>query len=199
MEYIFLNFRRVRRALPILLVAYASHINLALADWDDGAQVGNSIYQFDSSWKDQNNRTIKLDALAGNKQLVAFVYSYCEHTCPLIIAQIKAVLAELSEADKNSVRVTLISLDPARDTPDQLHAYMQKNKLDDKQWTMLAGDPDDVRVLANIFGVKYKPMQQDEIAHSNMITLVDSDGVIQAQLKGLHQDKSLFIQQILAR
>ena len=158
---------------------------------------GKSVYQFDSTWYDQNNRKIELAALAGNVQLVAFVYTYCEHTCPLIIAQIKSVLDTLPEKPVKLLKVTLITLDPQRDTPAQMKSYMQKHKLNEDLWTMLAGDPGDVRVLSNLFGVKYKPMQKRELAHSNMITLLDRTGVIQFQLKGLNTDKSELVKRIM--
>ena len=56
-------------------------------------------------------------------------------------------------------------------------------------WQMLSGDADDVLELAALFGVRYKPMDSGgDIAHSNMITLLDKQGRILYQLKGLNQD-----------
>lgn len=63
---------------------------------------------------------------------------------------------------------------------------------------MLNGDPDDVRVLSNMFNVKYKPMQNDELAHSNMITLLDNEGVIRYQLKGMGEDFEKIIGTLIA-
>ncbi len=156
----------------------------------------NSVYQFDSTWMDQNSEPTSLSAMQGEPRLIAFVYTYCEHTCPLIIAQIKSVLRALPDEDGNTIGITLITLDPVRDTPVQMKAYMGKHGLDENRWTMLAGDPMDVRVLANLFGVKYKAMRKDQLAHSNMITLLDRDGVIQYQLKGLDVDKREIVDKI---
>ncbi len=153
----------------------------------------NSVYLVDASWRTQNHTEIQLSALQGESQIIAFVYTYCEHTCPLILANIKQLLKSLPDEQRGTQKVTLISLDPTRDTPSQLKKYMIKKKLNEKQWTMLIGNPDDIRVLANIFNVKYKPMQNDELAHSNVITLLDDDGVILYQLKGLSENKQDFI------
>lgn len=158
----------------------------------------DSVYQLDSPWLNQNAEEITLNTLQGSPQLVSFVYTYCEHTCPLIIAQLKLLLRDLPEKDKENLKVTLISLDPERDQPKQLKAYMEKHHLDDKQWTMLNGHPDDVRMLSNLFNVRYKPMQDDQLAHSNMITLLDQQGVIQYQLKGLNQSKQDMVAKISA-
>jgi len=94
--------------------------------------------------------------------------------------------------------VTLITLDPVRDTPDQMKAYLLKNSLNEKQWEILTDNKEDIRVLSNLFGVKYKAMSKDELAHSNVITLLDADGVILSQLRGLNEDKKSLIDKIIS-
>jgi len=147
-----------------------------------------SVYQFESSWVNQNASPVALPELAGHIQLVAFVYSYCEHTCPTIIATIKQVEKALSEQAEEQFRVTLVSLDPERDTPERLKAYMEKQSLDEGHWQFLHGDADDVRALSALFGVRYKPMGVSDIAHSNMLTILDQQGVIVYQMKGLGEN-----------
>ncbi|MFT5609197.1 MAG: hypothetical protein ACI9PZ_003016 [Parvicella sp.] len=41
----------------------------------------------------------------------------------------------------------------------------------------------DVLALAALFDVRYKPMGESDIAHSNVVTLVDKEGVICNQLR----------------
>jgi protein SCO1/2 len=52
----------------------------------------------------------------------------------------------------------------------------------------LHGDPDDVQALSALFGVRYKPMGVSDIAHSNMLTILDQQGVIRYQMKGLGEN-----------
>ncbi len=156
----------------------------------------SSIYHIESSWWNQNNTQIEITELQGNVQIVAFIYTYCEHTCPTIIAKIKQIAKALPAEIHDNVKFTLISLDPDRDTPEILKRYMQKQRLDEQQWTMLSGDPDDVLELAALFGVRYKPMGVSDIAHSNMISVLDQQGVIYYQMKGLNQDISVIIAEI---
>ena len=158
----------------------------------------SSVYHFDSVWIDQNSQTRDIVELRGEPRLMAFIYTYCEHTCPLIISKIKDVLHSLPEALATQMPVTLITLDPVRDTPDQMKAYLLKNNLDEKQWEILTGNKDDIRVLSNLLGVKYKAMSKDELAHSNMITLIDADGVILSQLKGLNEHKDILVSKIMS-
>jgi len=148
----------------------------------------NSIYHFESSWLNQASETLVLTDLAGHIQLVAFVYSYCEHTCPTIIAAIKQVNKMLSPEAREQLRITLVSLDPDRDTPERLKIYMDKQSLDEQQWSFLHGDADDVQALSALFGVRYKPMGVADIAHSNMLTILDQQGVMRYQMKGLGEN-----------
>ncbi len=148
----------------------------------------DSVYNVDSVWLNQNSESLELPDLAGHIQLVAFVYSYCEHTCPTIIATIKQVDKLLSAEAREQFRITLISLDPDRDTPERLKAYMKKQSLGENQWTMLHGDADDVLTLSAVFGVRYKPMGDSDIAHSNMLTILDDQGVIRYQMQGLGEN-----------
>lgn len=148
----------------------------------------DSIYHFESSWLNQESETVLLPDLAGHIQLVAFIYSYCEHTCPTIIATIKQVNKKLSLDAREQLRITLVSLDPDRDTPERLKTYMDKQSLDEEQWSFLHGDADDVQALSALFGVRYKPMGDSDIAHSNMLTILDQQGVMCYQMKGLGEN-----------
>lgn len=148
----------------------------------------NSIYHFESSWLNQDSETVSLPDLAGRIQLVAFIYSYCEHTCPTIIATIKQVDKRLSPQAREQLHITLVSLDPDRDTPERLKTYMDKQSLDEQQWSFLHGGADDVQALSALFGVRYKPMGVSDIAHSNMLTILDQQGVMRYQMKGLGEN-----------
>lgn len=156
----------------------------------------DSVYHADSAWTTEDGRRLHLSELAGSVQVVSFVYTYCEHTCPTIIARLKSIESMLPDADRPHVRFTLVSLDPERDTPDVLKAYMRDKGLDERRWGMLNGTPEDVRQLSALFGVRYRPMGSSDIAHSNMITVLDDEGVIRYQVKGLTEAPATVVQVI---
>jgi protein SCO1 len=135
----------------------------------------DSIYHIDSNWLNHNNKKVNITSLQGKVQIVAFVYTYCEHSCPIILAKLKYIENNMSPEHKDKVNFLLISLDPERDTPEVLNSYMKKKELDEKTWQMFSGDPDDILELSALIGVRYKPMNNDakDIAHSNMITILD--------------------------
>ena len=147
----------------------------------------DSIYQIGSDWVNHNNENVNISSLQGKVQVVAFVYTYCEHSCPIIISKLKYIKNNLAPEHKDKINFLLISLDPERDTPKILNQYMIDKELDEKYWQMFNGNRDDVLELSALFGVRYKPMNNAEkdIAHSNMITILDKTGRIYYQMKGL--------------
>ena len=156
----------------------------------------NSVYNIESNWRNQNNQQLEISELQGHVQIVAFIYTYCEHTCPTIISKLKQIKKKIPDELHDQVRLSLISLDPGRDTPQILKSYMEKNALDESKWTLLNGQSDDVLEFAALFGVRYKPMGESDIAHSNMITVLDKDGVIRYQMKGLNESVANIVKEI---
>ncbi len=138
----------------------------------------DSVYHVASDWRNQNGQRTNIADLRGKVQVVAFVYTYCEHSCPFIIANLKRIERELPAAQKADVQFALVSLSPARDRPEVLKRYMLEPDLDEGLWAMLNGDADDVLELSALLGVRYKPMDNEskDIAHSNMITVLDRQG-----------------------
>jgi protein SCO1/2 len=172
-------------ALPMATTADGNVANRSLPD--------NSVYHIESSWRDQYGETFNITELQGKVRVVAFVYTYCEHTCPVIITRIKSILKALSKDAQTQTKVTLVTLDPQRDTVERVREYMTSKEMDDQRWQILVGSQDDVLALAALFDVRYKPMGESDIAHSNVITLVDKEGVIRNQLKGLGQSIKEFV------
>ena len=121
------------KLLLIILLCSLSYLAMAIDFVDE------SVYQIESSWRNQNDEIMPIGQLHGKVQVVAFIYTYCEHTCPTIISRLKQIRKEIPDGLKAGVRISLISLDPLRDTPAVLKKYMQKHHLDeasmdDAQW-----------------------------------------------------------------
>ena len=161
----------------------------------------DSIYNIESTWLNQSKVSVQIEKLSGQVQVIAFVYTYCEHSCPIIISRLKAIAKNIPDDAINSVHFSLFSLDPKRDTPEQLKLFAQKHNLDEKHWSFYNGDPDQVLELAALVGVRYKPMnnENDDIAHSNMITVLDKQGRIAYQVKGFEEDLQTVINVINAK
>lgn len=146
-----------------------------------------SIYGLSSAWRDQTGAELRLPDLAGRPRIVAFVYTSCHTTCPLILRDLKAVEAAMPAARRDDVGFVLVSLDPERDTPGRLAAWAADAGLDPSRWTLLSGTDDAVRELAVTLGVSYQALPDGEVAHTNAITVLDDEGVVVHQRSGLEE------------
>jgi protein SCO1 len=161
--------------------SHATAAGLALADASPF-----SIYELDAHWQDQRGTTRPLASLAGRPQVMALVYTHCSSACPLILADMKRLEAELGAAAAG-VGFVLVSLDPERDTPARLGEYAAATRLDPAQWTLLTASPDAVLELAMLLGVRYRRVN-DGFEHSNVLTVLDGDGRIVHRQVGFGAD-----------
>ncbi len=145
-----------------------------------------SVYLLESTWTSDANRRVKLGVLRGRPQVVALFFASCQFTCPLTVSDLQRLEAALPENLRTNTGFLLISFDSERDTPAALKAYRAKRELSNQNWTLLRGEPDDVRELAALLGVIYKKDANGDFAHSNVITVLNADGEIIFQQPGLN-------------
>jgi len=153
----------------------------------------DSVYQLESTWTDQEGKERRLREFAGKPQVVAMIFTHCEYACPMTLAALKKIEAAVS---RMPVHYLLLSIDPARDTPEVLKAYARRESLDPDRWTLLCADAGSVREIAAVLGIRYKQNPDGGFAHSNLITLLDRGGVIRDQLKGLGAEPEPLIEAI---
>jgi protein SCO1/2 len=102
----------------------------------------------------------------------------------------------LPPAQRGKVGFTLVTFDTRRDTPAALAKFRAVRNLSTQNWTLLNGGDDDVLELAALLGVKYKQEANGQFAHSNIITVLNTDGEIVHQLTGLGQDVSETVREL---
>jgi len=54
-----------------------------------------SLYQLNSSWTNDDGKTIQLSSLRGRPQVVVMFFASCQLTCPLTVVQLKQLEAAL--------------------------------------------------------------------------------------------------------
>lgn len=148
---------------------------------------GDSLYNLKATWTTQSGQQVSLAHFQGHPVLFAMVYTSCQASCPLIVSDMQAIEKRLTPALREQVRFLLVSFDPARDTPERLRAFAEKRALDLTRWTLLTGDARDVRELAAAIGLRFKPTGTGDFLHGNIISVLDRDGVVRHQQKGLQQ------------
>jgi protein SCO1/2 len=153
-----------------------------------------SLYQIPSQWSNHEGQYLFLKDLAGSPRLMVMLYTRCTTTCPLVLDDIKAILGDLPPEAAKAVRVTVVSFDSERETPETLKDFYTKKGLDSR-WSLLRGDSAAVSTLAAALGVRYKKVGEEYI-HSNIIFLVDANGVVRAKKEGLKTSRVDFVSQV---
>ena len=146
---------------------------------------GSSLYHLSSSWTDQHQGRVALPDLAGGPAVVVMFYGDCTTACPLLVRSAEQIEAALPEGLREDTQFVMVSFDTERDTPERLGAYAQEKGLDRANWHWLVGSPLQTRQLATLLGVQYRDAGNGMFAHSNVVTVLDADGVPSARLEGL--------------
>lgn len=71
-----------------------------------------------------DNTPFDLAELAGRVKVVFFGYTFCPDVCPMTLANMKGVYDSLTEQEREQTAFVFISVDPDRDTPERLAAYV---------------------------------------------------------------------------
>ena len=130
--------------LPVLLVVGAD--SLSAAAGNDGvnhavlAAAGQLIHPPDVAFVDQAGQPVPLRSLRGKVLVAAALDAHCHDTCPLytaLWADLQRVIRERGWQDR--VVIAEISMDPDRDTPQELGAYA---RMTGATWPLLRSDPE---------------------------------------------------------
>jgi protein SCO1/2 len=170
---------------PLALLAWRA-ISVAVAG-PPPATPPNSLYQLDGPLVAQDGRAIRLDAYRGHPVLITMFYAGCQATCPVIIDTLRAVEKQLDVSRRSDLRVLLISIDPAHDTPAALAAVARERRIDTSRWTLARTGESDVRRIAAALGQQYRRLPDGQYSHATQISVLNAQGEIAAQSAVLGQ------------
>lgn len=163
------------------------------------AERSASLYQMHEKLVNQDGKAIDLDVYRGKKVLVTMFYGSCPATCPLIIDTLRAIEKKVDDAQRQDLRVLLVSIDPERDTPASLRQLADSRRIDTGRWTLAHADANAVRRIAAALNVQYKKLPDGEFSHSTVISTLDGNGKIVVQSAELGHADPEVLQAINAR
>ena len=129
---------------------------------------------------DQNGKTVTDRDFRGKYMLIFFGFTHCPDICPAELQVMSAALDALgSKADE--VVPVFVTLDPERDTPEAVGAYV---KNFGKNFVGLTGSPTAIANAAKTYRVTYSKLEYKgkdgnygySIDHSALVYLMDKDG-----------------------
>jgi protein SCO1/2 len=131
----------------------------------------------------------------GKVLALTFIYAQCplpDYCIKMSINFSDAAKRVMNEPEaREKFRLLSISFDPARDTPEKLKAYGQgylgkDAKPDFSVWQLAVGNDNEVRSIADFFGLRYEIDENDktQINHSLRTAVIGPDGKVTKILAG---------------
>jgi len=102
----------------------------------------------------QDGETLRFydDVIKGKVVAINFMYTTCGDSCPLETAKLLEVQKRLGEHVGKNVYMYSITVDPDRDTPEVLEAYMEKFNVG-PGWQFLTGKKEDIDLIRKKLGM----------------------------------------------
>jgi protein SCO1/2 len=126
---------------------------------------------------DQDNRPVDQHLLDGKWTAVFFGYTFCPDVCPTTLTTLGQAQSLLGDKARR-LQVVFISVDPGRDTPSQLKAYLS-SPVFPKGTVGLTGSPAQVAQAAKAYKVFYQKAGSGgaySVDHTAAIYLMDPHG-----------------------
>lgn len=129
------------------------------------------------SLTNQDGQTVAVDQLKDQWSLLFFGYTFCPDICPATLAQLRQLQGQLPPETLAKLRIVLVTVDPNRDTPEQLKKYLD---YFDAGFIGLTGEQATLQKLANGVSIPYIPADTSKenytVDHSGNLVIIGPDG-----------------------
>ncbi len=120
---------------------------------------------------------VQTQELTEKWSLVFFGYTFCPDICPTTLAELRQLKKLLPDDARKNVQVLMVSVDPNRDTPEQLQLYLQ---YFDPEFVGLTGVLPDIQTLSNALSIPFIPGDTSKprytVDHSGNLAIISPDG-----------------------
>ena len=147
----------------------------------------------DVRFVDKSGRETHFSDLEGDFTLVFFGFTNCPDVCPLTLAMLAQVRADIaSRAPRFTPRVLFVSVDPGRDTPERIAAYLKG--FDSEFAGVTAPDAELAPLLAQL-GVAVEKQHDHggggnyNVVHNSAVYVLDQNAEWIAVSTGPHDPK----------
>jgi protein SCO1/2 len=115
----------------------------------------------------------------GEIVLLYFGYTYCPDICPTTLADVKLIFEQLGDS-ANNIHLIMVTVDPERDTPDVLRAYLNRFH---PRFMGLRGKGEQLDNVLASYGVFAQREPSDDpdrylVSHTARLFLIDQQGLM---------------------
>ena len=131
---------------------------------------------------DQTGTPVTEADFAGGKTLIYFGFTYCPDVCPTALQVMSVALEELGD-DAEAFTPIFITVDPERDDPETMAAYVAHFGDD---FIGLTGTPEQIEATAKAYKVYYRKVEDASSSagytmdHSSVVYLMSEDNTFLA-------------------
>lgn len=160
------------------LVALAALVGRDLIpDSDSSTASAQPLVKAEFALTDAHGKAVTQKDYRGRYMLVFFGFTHCPDICPTTLLLVQNVRGKLDNGKK--IVPILISVDPERDTPKVMGAYVSRFGSDVEG---LSGTPEQVKTAADNFKAYYSKVEMSDpsmgymMNHSAFLYLIGPDG-----------------------
>lgn len=168
-----------------LLIGLISLVLLAACGQDVPDDLDWKVEDF--TYTEHTKKEFGLEDLKGDVWVANFIFTNCETVCPPMTANLSKLQDKLEKADVDAELVSF-SVDPERDTPEELVAFSEKYDADLSNWHFLTGyEGDEIQDFAkSSFQTLALPdPNSDQFTHGTAIYLVNKEGTVVKKYEGV--------------
>ncbi len=163
----------------IVLVAFAAGFARFRPKPFYGTVLQSTAPAFDFALTAAGGKTVRLSDYKGKVVLLYFGYIFCPDVCPATLANAGQAIRALGKQGEQ-VQLIMISVDPARDTPEKLAQFVTHFH---PSYIGITGTDEQVSETAALYGIYYQKNEGTEatgylIDHTATLMAVDQEGYL---------------------
>ncbi|WP_095080889.1 SCO family protein [Pseudomonas sp. Irchel s3h17] len=150
----------------------------------------------DVQMTNQDGQPVTVNELKGKWSLVFFGYTFCPDICPTTLAQLRQIKGELPADAADKLQIVLVSVDPNRDTPQQLKQYL--GYFDPQFIGLTPNSVEELQKVANAMSIPFIPADTSKpnytVDHSGNLAVIGPDGTQRGFIRAPLNNQKLVVQ-----
>lgn len=148
----------------------------------------------------QKGEIFNSEAHKGKIWVVNYFFTICPSVCPKIMRNLQGV-HDILRGEKDILLLSF-TVDPERDTPEQLMKYLDNFNVNHASWQLLTGTKQDLYRLARrsfLISATEGNGDENDFIHSENIVVIDKEGKIRAMINGTAPDAEGQVLEVISK